>query len=84
METLGRHKSKQAPILNLVEVTASSILEVVILASVGYLLARRGVIDKKTQTVSAHTEAAVEDGNGGDYDPQNETESIGRNIARDG
>ncbi len=36
--------------MSLVKVTASSILEVVILSSVGYILARRGIIDKRTQT----------------------------------
>ena len=44
------HGSSGAPIWELVKVTASSILEVVILSAVGYLLARRGIIDKKTQT----------------------------------
>ena len=39
-----------APIAGLVKVTAYSILEVVILSSVGFILARRGIIDKKTQT----------------------------------
>ncbi|KAN0059741.1 hypothetical protein ACQY0O_008314 [Thecaphora frezii] len=44
------HGASGAPIWSLVKVTASSILEVVILSFVGYVLARRGVIDKKTQT----------------------------------
>lgn len=46
----GPHGSTGAPIWELVKVTASSILEVVILSAVGYVLARRGIIDKKTQT----------------------------------
>lgn len=44
------HGQSGAPILSLIKVTASSILEVVILSSVGYILARRGIIDKRTQT----------------------------------
>lgn len=44
------HGQNGAPILSLIKVTASSILEVVILSSVGYILARRGIIDKRTQT----------------------------------
>ncbi|SJX63323.1 uncharacterized protein SRS1_14143 [Sporisorium reilianum f. sp. reilianum] len=44
------HGQKGAPILGLIKVTASSILEVVILSSVGFILARRGIIDKRTQT----------------------------------
>lgn len=44
------HTSSGAPIWELVKVTAESILEVVILSAVGYLLARRGIIDKRTQT----------------------------------
>ena len=44
------HGQSGAPILGLVKVTASSILEVVILSSIGYILARRGIIDKRTQT----------------------------------
>lgn len=44
------HGQSGAPILSLVKVTASSILEVVILSSVGFILARRGIIDKRTQT----------------------------------
>ncbi|KAK0550087.1 hypothetical protein OC846_003796 [Tilletia horrida] len=39
-----------APIGELIKVIASSIVEVVILSGVGYILARRGVIDKRTQT----------------------------------
>ncbi|CAD7065802.1 unnamed protein product [Tilletia caries] len=39
-----------APVWALVKVIASSIIEVFLLSSVGYILARRGVIDKKTQT----------------------------------
>lgn len=47
----GHHGSSNgAPIWDLIKVTASSILEVVILSFVGYLLARRGIIDRKTQT----------------------------------
>ncbi|CAO1616651.1 unnamed protein product [Sympodiomycopsis kandeliae] len=46
----GPHGSSGAPIWELVKVTASSILEVIILSTVGYILARRGIIDKKTQT----------------------------------
>ena len=38
-----------APLINLVEVTLESILQVVLLSSVGYLLARRGILDKRTQ-----------------------------------
>ncbi|KAE8254091.1 hypothetical protein A4X13_0g3544 [Tilletia indica] len=38
------------PVWALVKVIASSIIEVFLLSSVGYILARRGVIDKKTQT----------------------------------
>ena len=45
-----RHGSSQSPILGLVKVTAASIAEVIILSSVGYILARQGVLDKKTQT----------------------------------
>lgn len=45
-----RHGSTGTPIWGLVKVTAESILEVIILSSVGYLLARRGIIDKSTQT----------------------------------
>lgn len=37
--------------LNLVKVTLSSILQVVLMCAAGYYLARRGVLDKKTQTV---------------------------------
>lgn len=44
------HSSSGAPILSLIKITASSILQVVILSSVGYILARRGIIDKRTQT----------------------------------
>lgn len=44
------HGQGGAPIIGLVKVTASSILEVVILSSVGFILARRGIIDKRTQT----------------------------------
>ncbi|KAJ1026962.1 hypothetical protein NDA16_002255 [Ustilago loliicola] len=44
------HSQSGAPILSLIKVTASSILEVVILSSVGFILARRGIIDKRTQT----------------------------------
>lgn len=44
------HSSAGAPVWELVKVTAASITEVVILSSVGYVLARRGIIDKKTQT----------------------------------
>lgn len=44
------HSSTGAPILELIKVTASSIFEVVILSSVGYILARKGIIDKRTQT----------------------------------
>ena len=44
------HGQSGAPILGLIKVTASSILEVVILSSVGFILARRGIIDKRTQT----------------------------------
>ncbi|KAJ1018477.1 hypothetical protein NDA18_006628 [Ustilago nuda] len=44
------HGSSGAPILGLIKVTASSILQVVILSLVGYILARRGIIDKRTQT----------------------------------
>ncbi|GAK68533.1 endoplasmic reticulum auxin efflux carrier [Moesziomyces antarcticus] len=44
------HGASGAPILGLIKVTASSILEVVILSSVGFILARRGIIDKRTQT----------------------------------
>lgn len=44
------HGQSGAPIVGLIKVTASSILEVVILSSVGYILARRGIIDKRTQT----------------------------------
>jgi hypothetical protein len=47
----SRHGGGNAPILELVKVTASSIFEVVLLSFVGYLMARRGIIDKKTQTV---------------------------------
>lgn len=36
--------------MSLIKVTASSILEVVILSAVGYILARRGIMDKRTQT----------------------------------
>lgn len=46
----GRHKSTQSPIMSLVKVTLESIAEVIILSSVGYILARQGVLDKKTQT----------------------------------
>ncbi len=46
----GSGGKSNAPIVELVKVTAFSILEVVILSLVGYLMARRGVIDKKTQT----------------------------------
>ncbi|CDU26194.1 uncharacterized protein SPSC_06388 [Sporisorium scitamineum] len=44
------HGQSGAPIIGLIKVTASSILEVVILSSVGFILARRGIIDKRTQT----------------------------------
>ncbi|KAJ9479575.1 putative transporter [Pseudozyma hubeiensis] len=44
------HGQSGAPIIGLIKVTASSILEVVILSSVGFVLARRGIIDKRTQT----------------------------------
>ncbi|EPQ29683.1 uncharacterized protein PFL1_02903 [Pseudozyma flocculosa PF-1] len=44
------HGASGAPIWSLIKVTASSIIEVVILSFVGYVLARRGIIDKKTQT----------------------------------
>ncbi|SPO23886.1 uncharacterized protein UTRI_03599_B [Ustilago trichophora] len=44
------HGQSGAPIVGLIKVTASSILEVVILSSVGFILARRGIIDKRTQT----------------------------------
>ncbi|SNX87184.1 uncharacterized protein MEPE_05894 [Melanopsichium pennsylvanicum] len=44
------HGQAGAPILGLIKVTAFSILEVVILSSVGFILARRGIIDKRTQT----------------------------------
>lgn len=47
--TMKGHTSTGAPILELVKVTAGSILEVVILSAVGYVLARRGIIDKQTQ-----------------------------------
>ncbi|KAK0531866.1 hypothetical protein OC842_003482 [Tilletia horrida] len=39
-----------APIWELIKVIASSIIEVMLISGVGYILARRGVIDKKTQT----------------------------------
>jgi predicted permease len=45
-----RHGGSQSPIIGLVKVTAESIAEVIILSSVGYILARQGVLDKKTQT----------------------------------
>ncbi|PWN26693.1 hypothetical protein BDZ90DRAFT_227476 [Jaminaea rosea] len=45
----GPHGSSGAPIVELIKVTASSILEVVILSSIGYYFARRGIIDKQTQ-----------------------------------
>lgn len=45
----GPHGSSGAPIVELVKTTASSILEVVILSSIGYYFARRGIIDKPTQ-----------------------------------
>lgn len=45
-----RHGGSQSPILGLVKVTAESIAEVIILSSVGYILARQGILDKKTQT----------------------------------
>jgi predicted permease len=45
-----RHGNSQSPIFSLVKVTAESIAEVIILSSVGYVLARQGVLDKKTQT----------------------------------
>lgn len=45
-----RHKSAQSPIMSLVTVTLESIAEVIILSTVGYVLARQGVLDKKTQT----------------------------------
>ena len=50
----GRHSGggSTAPVLELVKTTAFSILEVVLISIVGYIMARRGVIDKKTQTVS--------------------------------
>lgn len=37
--------------MNLVSVTFASIMQVVVMCSVGYILARRGILDKKTQTV---------------------------------
>lgn len=43
-------KPGQSPIWSLIKVTAASIAEVIILSSVGYILARQGVLDKKTQT----------------------------------
>jgi predicted permease len=43
-------EASKGPIWPLVKVTASSIAEVAILSSVGYYLARRGIIDKVTQT----------------------------------
>lgn len=49
----GHHngdKSGQSPILSLIKVTAASIAEVIILSSVGYILARQGILDKRTQT----------------------------------
>ncbi|CAO1618001.1 unnamed protein product [Parajaminaea phylloscopi] len=46
----GPHGTTGAPIWELVKVTAESIIEVVILSAVGYILARRGIIDKRTQT----------------------------------
>jgi len=42
--------SSQSPIIGLIKVTAASIAEVILLSSVGYVLARQGVLDKKTQT----------------------------------
>lgn len=55
-----RHQQKggKAPIWALTKVTASSIVEVALLSSVGYFLARRGIIDKVTQTVSCATSSA--------------------------
>lgn len=47
---LAEHGQSGAPILSLIKVTASSILEVVLLSSIGFILARRGIIDKRTQT----------------------------------
>lgn len=48
----GHHKdpSARSPILGLILTTTESIAEVIILSSVGYLLARQGVLDKTTQT----------------------------------
>lgn len=43
-------KPGQSPIWSLIKVTAASIAEVIILSSVGYILARQGVLDKRTQT----------------------------------
>lgn len=43
-------KSGQSPIWSLIKVTAASIAEVIILSSIGYILARQGVLDKRTQT----------------------------------
>ncbi|PWN32100.1 uncharacterized protein FA14DRAFT_127109 [Meira miltonrushii] len=43
-------KPGQSPIWSLIKVTAASIAEVIILSSVGYILARQGILDKKTQT----------------------------------
>ncbi|KDN43325.1 hypothetical protein K437DRAFT_248524 [Tilletiaria anomala UBC 951] len=47
--TTGRHTAN-APVLELIKVTAFSILEVALISTVGYVMARRGIIDKKTQT----------------------------------
>lgn len=38
-------------LMKLVSVTLASILQVVVMCLAGYILARRGVLDKKTQTV---------------------------------
>lgn len=48
----GHHngQTSRSPIIGLILVTAESIAEVVILSSVGYYLARQGVLDKATQT----------------------------------
>lgn len=46
--------------LNLVKVTLSSILQVVLMCAAGYYLARRGVLDKKTQTVRRPADAEIE------------------------
>lgn len=38
------------PILNLVQATLGSIFQVILLCAVGYFLARRGILDKRTQS----------------------------------